>query len=206
MTDARAGQDRADAGPAGQGPARPGQSGYPSAVERYRVLIGPRALTVDVIERDTGLFVSVDEGPELPVDVLMRRDDGEIGVVVAGRLLRGLVGAQSGGRAAAGRTVVHDGESVDVTVLDERAARLVSAAQHARPHVSETAVRAPMPGLVVAVPVEVGQAVKEGTTLVVLSAMKMQNELTAHEDATVKEVLVSPGQTVDQNQVLVRLE
>ena len=63
-----------------------------------------------------------------------------------------------------------------------------------------------MPGLVVAVPVEPGQSISRGTTLVVLSAMKMQNELTAPADGTVKEVLVSTGQTVDQNQVLIRLE
>jgi len=40
----------------------------------------------------------------------------------------------------------------------------------------------------------------------VLSAMKMQNELTAPADGTVTEIAVSAGQTVDQNQVLVRLE
>ena len=57
-----------------------------------------------------------------------------------------------------------------------------------------------------AVNVEPGQAVTKGMTLVVLSAMKMQNELTAPNDATVKEVLVSPGDTVNQQQVLVTLE
>jgi biotin carboxyl carrier protein len=59
---------------------------------------------------------------------------------------------------------------------------------------------------VVAVPVEAGQQITKGATVVILSAMKMQNELTAPADATVKDVLVSPGQTVEQNQVLVRLE
>jgi glutaconyl-CoA/methylmalonyl-CoA decarboxylase subunit gamma len=59
---------------------------------------------------------------------------------------------------------------------------------------------------VVSVPVAAGEAVAKGTTIVILSAMKMQNELTAPGDATVKEILVGPGQTVEQNQVLVRLE
>jgi biotin carboxyl carrier protein len=103
-------------------------------------------------------------------------------------------------------TVIVDGQSIDAVVLDERAARLAGAAAGGRRGTGQTSVQAPMPGLVVAVPVEVGQAVAKGTTLVILSAMKMQNELTAPADATVKEVLVSAGQTVDQGQALIRLE
>ena len=91
-------------------------------------------------------------------------------------------------------------------MLDERAARLASAAGAGRAHSSEMTIRAPMPGLVVAVPVAPGQHVDRSTTLVVLSAMKMQNELTAPGEATVKDVLVEAGQTVDKNQALVRLE
>jgi biotin carboxyl carrier protein len=67
-------------------------------------------------------------------------------------------------------------------------------------------VTAPMPGLVVAVNVEPGQAVGKGASLVVLQAMKMENDLTAREAATIKEVLVSPGQTVSQGETLVTLE
>ena len=102
------------------------------------------------------------------------------------------------------KTLIIDGQTIDAVVQDERAARLASAAG-GRPRSSQTTVQAPMPGLVVAVSVEPGQAVTRGTTLVVLSAMKMQNELTAPADATVTEVLVSAGQTVDQGQALVRL-
>lgn len=178
--------------------ARPGR---PLSDERYRVQIRNQAVTVEVIERESGLFVRVGDGPERRVEVAARQDDGELAVLVEGELLRGLIGARAGGL-----TVVHGGEAVDLTVLDERAALLASATAHGRPHVAEAAIRAPMPGLVVAVAVEPGQRVTSGTTLVVLSAMKMQNELTAHEDATVAEVLVQPGQTVDQDQVLVRLE
>ena len=116
-------------------------------------------------------------------------------------MVRGLVGETD-----TGRVVVCEGEAVDAVVLDERAARLASATGRSGSQAADTAVRAPMPGLVVAVNVAPGQAVAKGTTIVVLSAMKMQNELTARADATVKDVLVTPGQTVDQNQVLVTLE
>jgi biotin carboxyl carrier protein len=166
----------------------------------YRVELGGQAVTVEVSEHEDGLYVSVGDGPAQRVDVVVHRDDGELALVVGGRTIRGLVGRRTGGL-----TVVTNGEQVDAVVLDERAARLASAAG-GRQRGSQTTIQAPMPGLVVAVPVEVGQAVAKGTTLVVLSAMKMQNELTAPADGTVKEILASAGQTVDQGQALVRLE
>jgi len=173
----------------------------PLSLERYRVTIGDQSLTVEIVERQHGLFVRVDDGPERPAEVIVQTNDGELSVLLDGIVLRALIGESD-----AGRTVVLYGQGVDLTVLDERAARLASAAAAGRPLVAEAALRAPMPGLVVAVNVQPGQAVSKGTTLVVLSAMKMQNELTAPADAVVKEVLVSDGQTVDQNQVLVTLE
>ncbi|MBI4609385.1 MAG: biotin/lipoyl-binding protein [Candidatus Rokubacteria bacterium] len=62
---------------------------------------------------------------------------------------------------------------------------------------------APMPGRVVHVAVREGQAVKAGDGLVVVEAMKMENEFKATLDGTVKEVRVRVGQTVDAGDVLV---
>jgi biotin carboxyl carrier protein len=173
----------------------------PLASTTYLVEAGGHALAVAVVERDDGLYVKIGDGPERRVEVAVSKDDGELALIVGGEVLRGLIAPREGGV-----TVALDGQAVEATVQDERAARLASAASAGRPRASETAVRAPMPGLVMAVPVEVGQAVARGTTLVVLSAMKMQNELTAPSDVTVREILVTAGQTVDKNQVLVRLE
>ena len=58
-------------------------------------------------------------------------------------------------------------------------------------------VTAPMPGNILKVNVSVGQTVKEGDVLVVLEAMKMENEIMAPHDATVVQVLVAVGSTVD---------
>ena len=176
-------------------------SARPHATTVYRVEIGGQALTVELAERDDGLYARIGDGEARRVDVAVSRDDGELSLLVGGETVHGLVGAREGGL-----TIVVDGQTVDVVVMDERAARLASAAAGGRPRTTEVAIRAPMPGLVVGVSAEVGQSVSKGATLVVLSAMKMQNELTSPADATVKEVLVSAGQTVDQNQVLVRLE
>ena len=67
------------------------------------------------------------------------------------------------------------------------------------------AVTAPMPGNILKVNVTADQAVKEGDVLVVLEAMKMENEILAPKACTVKQVLVSKGATVDTGATLVVL-
>ena len=64
-------------------------------------------------------------------------------------------------------------------------------------------VNAPMPGTILKVNVQNGQAVKEGDVLVVLEAMKMENEILAPKNGTVTQVLVSKGSTVDTGAPLV---
>ena len=71
--------------------------------------------------------------------------------------------------------------------------------------VAGEAVTAPMPGNILKVNVTAGQAVKEGDVLVVLEAMKMENEILAPKACTVKQVLVSKGSTVDTGATLVVL-
>ena len=71
--------------------------------------------------------------------------------------------------------------------------------------VAGDAVTAPMPGNILKVNVTAGQAVKEGAVLVVLEAMKMENEILAPKACTVKQVLVSKGATVDTGATLVVL-
>ena len=63
-----------------------------------------------------------------------------------------------------------------------------------------------MPGLVVRVQVEPGQPVSSGAGLVVLEAMKMENELRATTAGTVRRVRVRPGEAVEKGQVLVEFD
>lgn len=67
-------------------------------------------------------------------------------------------------------------------------------------------IKAPMPGMVLEVAVNAGQAVKEGDKLLILGAMKMENSIVVHADAVVKRVAVNVGQAVDKGQLLIELE
>ena len=66
-----------------------------------------------------------------------------------------------------------------------------------------TTVSAPMPGKVLSVNVKAGDAVKAGDVLMILEAMKMQNEIMAPADGTVSDVRVSAGQTVGTGDVMI---
>ena len=67
-------------------------------------------------------------------------------------------------------------------------------------------VRAPMPGRITHVPVRTGDVVAPGDTLVVVEAMKMENELRASVAGTVREIRVEAGQPVNAGDVLVVVE
>ena len=85
------------------------------------------------------------------------------------------------------------------------AAPAAAPAAPAAPAITGTgeAVTAPMPGTILKVNVQNGQAVKEGDVLVVLEAMKMENEILAPKNGTVTQVLVSKGSSVDTGAPLV---
>lgn len=65
-----------------------------------------------------------------------------------------------------------------------------------------TQVVSPMPGTILSVSVTVGQKVKEGDIILILEAMKMENEIVAPCDGTIKQILVQKSSTVDTNAVL----
>ncbi len=69
-----------------------------------------------------------------------------------------------------------------------------------------SSIKAPMPGSVLEVKVNVGDDIKDGDVLIVLEAMKMENELTASQAGTVAEVLVKKGDTVNSGDPLIVLK
>ncbi|MDX2163252.1 MAG: biotin/lipoyl-containing protein [bacterium] len=97
------------------------------------------------------------------------------------------------------------GRAYEGQVLDERAQLLLTRRTGTTAGSGELSVKAPMPGLIVAVPVQEGDAVKQGQTILVLESMKMQNELKAPRDGVVQRISVQAGQSVEQNKLLITL-
>jgi len=100
-------------------------------------------------------------------------------------------------------TVTVDNVTVPFKLADARS----KVAALARPQAAgPQPVRSPMPGKVVKVLVKAGDEVKAGTPVVVVEAMKMENELRAPRDGKVREVRVQEGQAVEGNQTLATIE
>ena len=98
--------------------------------------------------------------------------------------------------------VLFQGNLYSATVEDEREKRLRAAlggrvAEHEDYH-----LKAPMPGMVITIPVEEGQAIHKGDVLAVLESMKMQNELRSPRDGKVIRVRIKPGDRVEQKETI----
>ncbi len=70
----------------------------------------------------------------------------------------------------------------------------------------QSSISSPMPGKVVKIPIEVGDNVETGQTLIIISAMKMESEYKAKKDGRIKEILTAEGSTIEGNQSLIVLE
>jgi biotin carboxyl carrier protein len=104
-----------------------------------------------------------------------------------------------------GVSVVHvDGETYRIRVEEET--RYLIRTRGGAAWASGQVLKAPMPGRVVLVEVTVGQRVRAGDGLVILEAMKMENEFRASGEGTVKEIRVQAGQAVNPGDVLVVIE
>ena len=97
------------------------------------------------------------------------------------------------------------GERLEVDVQDERSKRIEALTGRGRAAPAGGMVKAPMPGLVVRVEVTEGQVVEAGDGLVVVEAMKMENELRAPHRATIERIHVTAGERVEKGAPLVSL-
>ncbi len=157
---------------------------------RYFVTIDGREQTVDIQARPTGdLAVSLDGRP-VDADVVTL-DDGSLSIRIDGRVLDLTV---EGEPPEVG--VVASGHRAYVRVESERL-RAAVAAKRGGLGGAEKSLSAPMPGRVAKVLVSIGDEVKAGQGVLVVEAMKMENELRAKGAGRVAEIHVQPGETIE---------
>jgi glutaconyl-CoA/methylmalonyl-CoA decarboxylase subunit gamma len=170
-------------------------------------------------------FVTFPSGEEMPVDV-EQTPTGELSVVVLGRrvpaeVLAPMRASPDGDAPLALRVdqsvvdlwmegsppsvgIVARGLRFYAKVESDRM-RALSAALGPRPGAGEGTVTSPMPGRVLKLLVSEGDVIKAGTPLVVVEAMKMENELVAARDGAVKKIFVTAGQTIEGGARLVEV-
>ena len=103
-------------------------------------------------------------------------------------------------------TIWLDGFRFEVEALDERARAIRELSGASAGPSGPAPLKAPMPGLIVRVNVQVGDTVQAGQGLVVMEAMKMENELRAQAAGKVRSIIVSPGTAVEKGALLIELE
>jgi pyruvate carboxylase subunit B len=99
-----------------------------------------------------------------------------------------------------------DGHRYTVEALDERTRTIRELEAQSAPPAGPAPIVAPMPGLVVRVMVQQGDQVAAGQGVVVMEAMKMENELRAAAAGTVKGIRAAPGTPVEKGAILIELE
>jgi biotin carboxyl carrier protein len=151
--------------------------------------------------------IEINEGDEILVngerfDIDFRTVAGQqiYSLLVGGRSIEGLVQPTE-----TGMEVLLLGRLFNVLVEDERQRRLRESSAGQIVQGGKFHLKAPMPGLIVSLPVTEGDEVKQGDDLVILESMKMQNELKAPRDGHVERVQIKIGDSVELNQVLVTL-
>jgi acetyl/propionyl-CoA carboxylase alpha subunit len=110
------------------------------------------------------------------------------------------------GSARGDYTLWVDGFRFDAEALDERTSAIRELSKLSGKAVGPAPLVAPMPGLIVRVNVKAGDRVGQGQGLVVMEAMKMENELRAVAAGTVKHVHASVGKAVEKGTVLIEME
>ncbi len=162
---------------------------------KYTVTVGDRTIPVEV----RGDTVQVDGSPVRAALVAIPQTP------LRQLVLNGRARTFAMVRGPDGWTVQASGRGWTVEVLDERTQALQELTGRGTGHSAGGLIRAPMPGLVVRVEVEVGQQLEAGAGVVVLEAMKMENEITTPGPGTVQAVHVEPGAAVEKGAPLVEV-
>ncbi len=171
-------------------------NGGPHHLTKYRATVGERSITLEL-----GANEAIIDGHSRNISSA-DLTEGRMSLIVDGRSLSADVYLVEKGRYE----VYVDGHEFDVTLQSERDLLLEKFGLADAATEGHRQVRAPMPGLVLSLHVEIGALVNAGDAVMVLEAMKMENELRAPSTGIVKSMHVATGDAVGKNDLLFEIE
>ena len=167
---------------------------------KYFTKVSGRELQVEVVESDGGLSLIVNGKPH----------HAELDRISSDNLFSLIIDNRSHQlffeEADNGHWVSVDGHKFFVELEDERAHFIRGLIKSDTKPRGPTAIKAPMPGLIIKLFAEENQPVKKGDALVIIEAMKMENEIRANGDGAVKKILVNEGDSVSKGAVLILIK
>ena len=166
-----------------------------STAVTYEAIVGDRRARISIDQNR--VFID-DQEIHFTVDA---RSDRVLSVVVDGRPHEIVVEDRQNGRY----TLLVDNQRLSIRIKSRREMLLERYGIEDAAHTGPREVHAPMPGLVLDVFISDGDAVEKGQPLLVLEAMKMENEIRAASAGTVRRVHVRTGEAVGKNDLLVEL-
>jgi biotin carboxyl carrier protein len=152
--------------------------------KRGKVLVGQEGNPLDIRQIGDGLY-----------SLIVDRRQHVVHAVPDASEVESVDGAQK-------IVVTIDGGTIGATVESERSRLIRALGGEGVVHPAARTLTAPMPGLVVKVNVQVGQAIQPGASLLILEAMKMENEIRSVVEGIVEGIGVSAGQAVEKGEVL----
>ncbi len=166
---------------------------------KYYIELEGKEIAIDIVEKDGQLIVRSENG-------LIPLDSHSVGNGFSSFLIGGKHYDFHIKDNDEGMVIDTGSSKITAIVLDEREKMLTNFVKTGSGKGKLSDLRAPMPGLVVSVEVEPGQAIKKGDGLIIIEAMKMENELKAARSVKVKQVKVTVGQTIEKGAVLITFE
>lgn len=166
----------------------------------YEVKINDKISTIELLNRDGAKVKIALNGKKYDADIVMV-ERGVYSIIMDGISYNIELIENNSCKNYSVNTLY---ESFDVEIIDAESKYLNSR----KKDVGEDSdvISTPMPGKVVKIPVKVGDKVKAGDTVIIISAMKMESEYKVKKDRIIVDILVKEGEIVEGNQPLIRIE
>lgn len=163
----------------------------------FKVKINDRSFDIDKVS-EPGMLI---DGNNIQLEVVKLKEN-QYSVIFKNKVFEFTIEQNSGVHYL----FHHDNQSFDIEIEDETDQLLHKYKNQGQSSHRLLEVKAPMPGLVLKVEVKVGQTVTSGSGLVILEAMKMENEIRSITDGVVKEIRVKERTAIEKGDTLIILE